>query len=368
MADIILKDVCKRFRTLTAVNNLNLEIRDKEFLVLLGPSGCGKTTTLRMISGLELPSEGQILLDGEDVTMKRASQRDIAFMFQLFALYPHLTVYQNIAFPLKTQGEKKAFIEKEVKRISNLLQIEQILKRKPKQLAGGDMQRVALARCLIRKPKALLLDEPIGTLDAKFREEMRTELKKLHVDSGSTSVYVTHDQIEAMSMGDRIAVMDKAVLQQVGEPFEVYSNPINLFVARFIGSPGMNFLDMQVILEGGVISLIFEGDRTAMSIPEFLQDKVKSHHEEDRKLILGIRPEDVTLESPGTENTIGGKVYVLENMGNHKIVDVELAGGTTIRVRVVPKVKISIGDNVAVSFNMEMVRLFDAENGNSIMY
>lgn len=368
MADIILKNVYKRFKDFTAVSDLNLEIRDKEFLVLLGPSGCGKTTTLRMISGLELPSEGQIILDGEDVTMNRASQRDIAFMFQLFALYPHLTAYQNIAFPLKTQGEDKVFIDTEVKRIAKLLQIESILKKKPKQLAGGDMQRVALGRCLIRKPKALLLDEPIGTLDAKFREEMWTELKKLHVDSGSTSVYVTHDQMEAMSMGDRIAVMDKAVLQQVGEPFEVYSNPKNLFVAKFIGSPGMNFLEMKAIPEGGSISLKFAGDGTVIEIPDYLQEKVKSHHEEGKELILGIRPEDLSLASPGTKNTIGGKVYVIENMGNHKIVDVELAGNSTIRVRVAPKMKADIGDNVAISFNMEMVRLFDAGSGDSIMY
>jgi len=370
VAEIILKDIYKRFNKFTAVNNLNLEIRDKEFLVLLGPSGCGKTTTLRMISGLELPSEGQILLDGEDVTMKRASQRDIAFMFQLFALYPHLTAYQNIAFPLKAQGEGKAVIEKEVKRISSLLQIGHILKRKPKQLAGGDIQRVALARCLIRKPKALLLDEPIGTLDAKFREEMRTELKKLHVDSNSTSVYVTHDQMEAMSMGDRIAVMDNAVLQQVGEPFDVYSNPVNLFVAKFIGSPGMNFLNMQAFSEKGIVSLKYQDDGTviSISISDHLQKNVKSHHEEGRKLIFGIRPEDVILESSGTENTIKGKVYVIENMGNHRIVDVQLTGETMIRVRVAPKVKIKIDDNIAVSFNMEMIRLFDAENGNSIMY
>jgi multiple sugar transport system ATP-binding protein len=368
VADIVLKNVYKRFRTLTAVKDLNLEIRDKEFLVLLGPSGCGKTTTLRMISGLELPSEGEIFLDGEDVTMKRASQRDIAFMFQLFALYPHLSAYQNIAFPLKTQGEEKSFINSEVKRIAKLLQIEHILKRKPKQLAGGDMQRVALGRCLIRQPKALLLDEPIGTLDAKFREEMRTELKKLHVDSQSTSVYVTHDQMEAMSMGDRIAVMDKAVLQQVGEPFEVYSNPRNLFVAQFIGSPGMNFLDMKALPSGGAIELEYEGDGSRIRISKALQEKVRSHHEEGRELVLGIRPEDVALGSPNTKNGISGQVYVLENMGNHKIVDVKLGGDLTIRVRVAPKVKTNIGDNVVVTFDMEMVRLFDAESGDSIMY
>ncbi len=289
-------------------------------------------------------------------------------MFQLFALYPHLSAYQNIAFPLKAQGEKKLFIDKEVKRISGLLHIEHILKRKPKQLAGGDIQRVALARCLIRKPKALLLDEPIGTLDAKFREEMRTELKKLHVDSNSTSVYVTHDQMEAMSMGDRIAVMDNAVLQQVGEPFDVYSNPVNLFVARFIGSPGMNFLEMQAFSEAGNISLKYKGNGTAISIPDYLQDKVKSHQEEGRELILGIRPEDVTIDSPGSASTINGTIYVIENMGNHRIVDIKLAGGTVLRARVAPKENIKIDDNVAVSFNMEMVRLFDAENGNSIMY
>ncbi len=368
MADIKLKDIYKRFNDFTAVSNLNLEIRDKEFLVLLGPSGCGKTTTLRMISGLELPSEGQIILDGEDVTKKRASQRDIAFMFQLFALYPHLTAYQNIAFPLKTQGENKSFIDEEVKRIANLLQIEHVLKRKPKQLSGGDMQRVALGRCLIRKPKALLLDEPIGTLDAKFREEMWSELKKLHVDSGSTSVYVTHDQMEAMSMGDRIAVMDKAVLQQVGEPFEVYSNPRNLFVAKFIGSPGMNFLDMQVVSDGGSISLNFTGDGTRIFISESLQDGIKRRYKEGRKLVLGIRPEDLTLEPSDAVNSFHGRIYVVENMGNHKIVDIELAGGTTLRVRVPPKVKTEIGDNVAITFNMEMVRLFDSEDGESIVY
>ena len=364
MAEIVLKDIEKRFNNLTAVNNLNLEIKDKEFLVLLGPSGCGKTTTLRMISGLELPSEGQILLDGEDVTMKRASQRDIAFMFQLFALYPHLSVYRNIAFPLKTQGEEKGFIETEVRRIARLLKIEHILERRPKQLSGGDMQRVALGRCLIRRPKALLLDEPIGTLDAKFREEMRTELKKLHVDSGSTSVYVTHDQMEAMAMGDRIAVMDRAVLQQVGEPFEVYSNPKNLFVAKFIGSPGMNFLDVKAARRNGAITLEYRGDGTIIDIPNYLQNQVS---EQVHELILGIRPEDLTLETPGTANTIPGRIYVIENMGKHKIIDVELAGATTLRVRSSPKAAAGVGENVSISLRMEMVRLFDAESGDSVM-
>jgi len=245
MAEIVLKDIVKRFGDLVAVNNLSLNIKEKEFLVLLGPSGCGKTTTLRCISGLETPDEGKILIDGEDVTIRRASRRDIAFVFQLYALYPQLTAYGNIAFPLLTQRTDKKKIKEEVNKVAEILKIKHILNKKPKELSGGDMQKVALGRAIVRRPKAFLLDEPIGTLDAKFREEMRTELKKLHVDIGATTVYVTHDQVEAMSMGDSIAIMNLGVLQQVGTPYEIYTNPKNLFVANFIGSPGMNFINCK---------------------------------------------------------------------------------------------------------------------------
>ena len=368
MAEIILKNIFKKFGDLTAVKDLNLHIREKEFLVLLGPSGCGKTTTLRMISGLELPSSGQILLDGEDVTRLRASKRDIAFMFQLFALYPHMSAYQNIAFPLKTQRVDKVTIDKEVKKIAKLLHIEHILKKRPKQLSGGDLQRVALGRGLIRQPKALLLDEPIGTLDSKFREEMRTELKKLHVDSGSTTVYVTHDQVEAMAMGDRIAVMNQSILQQIDEPHEVYTNPKNLFVARFIGSPGMNFLNMQVVSDEKGLQLSYEGDGTKIKLTDLLKEKVMSHHEEGKKMVMGIRPEDLSIVAPDTKNCLHGSIYVIENIGKHKIIDVQLAGDIITRVRVTPKEKFSIGENVAVSFDFEMIRLFDRESSNSIMY
>ncbi len=367
MADIVLKNIYKRFDDFTAVKDLNLEIRDKEFLVLLGPSGCGKTTTLRMISGLELPSEGKILLDNEDVTFKRASRRDIAFVFQLFALYPHLTVYNNIAFPLKTQGVEKSKIDQEVKKIAKLLQIDHILNKKPKQLAGGDLQRVALGRGLVRKPKAMLLDEPIGTLDAKFREEMRTELKGLHIDSGSTTVYVTHDQVEAMDMGDRIAVMNHSVLQQVGEPHEVYSNPKNLFVAKFIGSPGMNFLETEAENSGGKLSLKYKGDGTKIELPDFLADKL-NNHKELTGVTWGIRPEDVSIVSEGTANSVRGNVFIVENMGNHKIIDVKLQDGTMVRVRELPKTELNIGDNVSITFDMKMVRLFNTESGDSIMF
>lgn len=367
MADIVLKNIYKRFGDFTAVKNLDLEIRDKEFLVLLGPSGCGKTTTLRMISGLELPSEGQILLDNEDVTQRRASQRDIAFVFQLFALYPHLSVYNNIAFPLKTQGVAKAQIESEVQKIAKLLHIDHILKKKPKQLAGGDLQRVALGRGLIRKPKAMLLDEPIGTLDSKFREEMRTELKGLHVDSGSTTVYVTHDQVEAMDMGDRIAVMNHSILQQIGTPYEVYSNPINLFVAQFIGSPGMNFLKMEPVNSDGKAGLKYTGDGTEIVLPDFLSDKVNKN-KNLKGITWGVRPEDVSIVSDTEKNSLKGSVFVVENMGNHKIIDVRLKDETLIRVRTLPKSMLVIGDNVSLGFDMKMVRLFDTESGESIMY
>lgn len=367
MAEIVLKNVYKQFGDFTAVKDLNLEIRNKEFLVLLGPSGCGKTTTLRMISGLELPTSGSIFLDNVDVTQLRASMRDIAFVFQLFALYPHLSVYHNIAFPLKTQSEEKQVIKSEVHRIAKLLQIEHILKKKPKQLAGGDLQRVALGRGLIRKPKAMLLDEPIGTLDAKFREEMRTELKGLHIDSGSTTVYVTHDQVEAMDMGDRIAVMNHSVLQQIGEPHEVYSEPKNLFVAKFIGSPGMNFLKMSVSREGGKAILTYTGDGTKIDIPDFL-DKKLDCCKDVPAIIWGVRPEDVFITADKDISVLYGSVFVIENMGNHKIIDIQLKDGTIVRVRDLPKTNYSIGDNVSIAFDMNMVRLFDAESGDSIMY
>ncbi|MBI9107383.1 MAG: ABC transporter ATP-binding protein [Spirochaetales bacterium] len=367
MADIVLKNVYKRFGDFTAVKDLNLNVFDKEFLVLLGPSGCGKTTTLRMISGLELPSEGQIILDNEDVTQKRASRRDIAFVFQLFALYPHLSVYNNISFPLKTQGIDKKQIEVEVQKIAKLLQIDHILKKKPKQLSGGDLQRVALGRGLIRKPKAMLLDEPIGTLDAKFREEMRTELKNLHIDSGSTTVYVTHDQVEAMDMGDRIAVMNHSLLQQIGEPHEVYSNPKNLFVAQFIGSPGMNFLEMESVTSDGKVLLKFTGDGTTIILPDFLEEKI-NNKKELSKITWGVRPEDVEIVPEGTKNSLRGAVFVIENMGNHKIIDIKLKDGTLIRVRELPKSKLRIGDNVSITFDMKMVRLFDTESGDSIVF
>ena len=367
MAEIVLQNIIKRFGELVAVNNLDLVIKDRDFVVLLGPSGCGKTTTLRMISGLELPDEGKILLDGVDVTKKRAADRDIAFVFQLYALYPHMTVYGNMAFPLRTQGVKKAVIDQEVDRAAELLKIKHILNKKPKELAGGDMQRVALGRALVRRPKAFLLDEPIGTLDAKFREEMRTELKKLHVDVGATTVYVTHDQIEAMSMGDKVVVMNNGFLQQVGTPGEIYHNPVNLFVANFIGSPGMNFLDCDAIKdESGKVSLNINEIDKMFEIPQNLQEIIINENLVGSKVVLGARPEDLILEFKDSPNFIKTEIYVIETLGTYNIIDLKV-GSETLRVRTLPSVAPDIGLTCFVGFDMSRISLFDKKTEKSIL-
>ena len=367
MAEIVLQNIVKKFDDLVAVKDLDLTVKNKEFLVLLGPSGCGKTTTLRSISGLETPTSGKIFIGGEDVTKKRASQRDIAFVFQLYALYPHLTAYKNIAFPLRSQKFPKVQIEEEVTKVAKLLRIEHILNRKPKQLSGGDMQRVALGRALVRKPKVFLLDEPIGTLDAAFREEMRTELKKLHVDVGATTVYVTHDQMEAMSMGDRIAVMNLGVLQQIGEPHEVYSNPANLFVAKFIGSPGMNFLEcIPKETSDGEITLDISSGAHVMKIPEKLQSIIKITNSIGKELILGVRPEDVLLKFEDEDNLLPAKVYMTEKMGSYNIVDAHY-GEEIVRIRTLPSVATEIEKTIYIGFDMDRIRLFDKETEQSIM-
>ncbi len=367
MAEIVLKDIVKRFGDLVAVNNLSLNIKDKEFLVLLGPSGCGKTTTLRCISGLETPDEGKILIDGEDVTIRRASRRDIAFVFQLYALYPQLTAYGNIAFPLLTQRTDKKKTKEEVNKVAEILKIKHILNKKPKELSGGDMQRVALGRAIVRRPKAFLLDEPIGTLDAKFREEMRTELKKLHVDIGATTVYVTHDQVEAMSMGDSIAIMNLGVLQQVGTPYEIYTNPKNLFVANFIGSPGMNFINCKPERDSSdrLVLRLLSID-THIQISDRIQKIILDKKEEEKELALGVRPEDMLLSMKKEENYIETKVFIVERTGSYNIVNIKL-GSDIVRVRMLPTVALKVGETVYIGIDMKRISIFNKKDGNSVM-
>src|SRR4051812_2697440 len=256
MAHVELRSITKRYDHLTAVNNLSLEVKDREFVVFLGPSGCGKTTTLRSVAGLEHPEEGDILIDGRRVNHLSPADRDIAMVFQFYALYPHMSVYDNMAFPLRAVKMAKSELDQRVRDVAKVLHVEHLLQRRPGNLSGGEMQRVAIGRAMVRRPKVFLMDEPLTNLDAKLRSEMRAELKRLQNDIGATTVYVTHDQLEAMSMGDRIAVMSQGLLQQMGTPGDVYDHPKNLFVAGFIGSPAMNFLPCRMV-----------GDRVAL---EFL--------------------------------------------------------------------------------------------------
>src|SRR5271170_3484570 len=266
MAEIRVERLHKAFQGFVAVQNSSFVIEDRSFFVMLGPSGCGKTTTLRMIAGLELPTEGKILLDGEDVTLRRAAERDIAFVFQLFALYPHMNVAQNIGFPLRCEGVARDEIRKQVRETARLLRIEHLLTRKVSKLAGGDRQRVALGRAIVRRPKAFLMDEPLGALDAEFRHLMCGELRDLHDRIGATTIYVTHDQVEAMSMADRIAVMNGGRIEQIGSPQEIYDRPASMFVADFIGSPPMNFLNFEGGLRPGDQAISFHDTR--IDVPE----------------------------------------------------------------------------------------------------
>ena len=352
MADIVLRDIEKYFGNSYIIRKLNLSIKDREFVVLLGPSGCGKTTTLRAIAGLEEIDTGDILIDGKAVQSLHASERDIAFVFQLFALYPHLTAFENIAFPLRATGQAQNVIASEVRRVAKAIGIEHLLELRPSALSGGDMQRIAIGRALVRRPKAMLMDEPIGALDAKLREDMRTELKRLHVENGSTTIYVTHDQIEAMALADRIAIMNDGVLQQVGTPTDVYLNPANLFVAQFIGSPVMNIFDAQ--MDQGKLRL---GD-TSELIPfggHLPTTKAKG-------LKLGIRAESVKLSHEAKTSTIPMTAHLIEPLGSHDIVDLKL-GSNFLRARTPSGFVSGAGAQVHVELDAAQTHFFDSETG-----
>lgn len=351
MATIELRQVEKRFGDLQAVHPMDLTVHDGEFVVLLGPSGCGKTTTLRMIAGLETVTGGTILLNGEDVTWLPANRRDIAFVFQFFALYPHLTAWQNIAFPLQAQGESRATIKARVDEVARLLEIQHILHLRPKALSSGDQQRVALARALVRRPAAFLMDEPLGALDADFRETMRAEIKRLHLAQSATSVYVTHDQIEAMAMGDRIVVMSMGVIQQVGTPAEVYHTPANLFVARFIGSPGMNLLTGRY--EDGTIYL--PGDNRYPVSAE--QRALLAQGLRSDAVILGFRPEAAAVSDDGA---LSGLVYSADMHGSYTMLHLALGGEENIvHVRGLRGMGRSVNARLRFDLNPAAVRFFD---------
>jgi multiple sugar transport system ATP-binding protein len=356
MARIELAGVQKFFGAVQVLKDVNLTIEDGEFVVMLGQSGCGKTTTLRAIAGLETVTSGTISIDGKEVQNLRAADRDIAFVFQSFSLYPHMTVRENIAFPLRAVRMSPSDLDAAVTEVARVLGIERFLNRKPSALSGGDMQRVAIGRALVRRPKALLMDEPIGALDAKLREQMRAEIKRLHIARNSTSVYVTHDQIEAMSLADRIVVMHAGLLQQVGAPEEVYNRPANLFVAQFVGSPVMNVADVAV--EGGAVLSFGQGAGIPV-VPGLL-----AHLPGQRAIRLGIRPEAVLLRHAPEPGFVESLTTNIEPLGSHEIVDVRL-GDTTLRARVEPGF-VGVDQRIWVGLDSERAHFFDGETGMAL--
>ncbi len=351
MATIELKQVEKKFGDLHAVKPMDLTINDGEFVVLLGPSGCGKTTTLRMISGLETVTSGRIFLDGRDVTWLHPSDRDIAFVFQFYALYPHISARDNIAFPLRAQHEPRKEVERRVKEVAALLRIEHLLDQRPGNLSGGDQQRIALARALVRRPAAFLMDEPIGALDAEFRETMRAEIKRLHIDQHATTVYVTHDQIEAMAMGDRIVVMSNAEIQQIGTPAEVYYDPANLFVAQFIGSPGMNLV--RAYYAHGIAQIINTENR--YTVPEDWRRALDETLQGEGEVVLGFRPEAARLSEEGE---LSGEVYATELQGAYAVLHVNVNTFDIVHIRTDRLVDYPIGTVVHFDIDPQMVRFF----------
>jgi multiple sugar transport system ATP-binding protein len=291
MADVSVRKLVKKFGLMEVVHGIDFDVADREFVVLVGPSGCGKSTTLRMIAGLETVSDGEIHINGETVNDVPPRDRDIAMVFQDYALYPHMSVRQNLAFGLKMRNMPRAKIEDAVQRTADILQIRELLDRKPKQLSGGQRQRVAIGRAIAREPALFLFDEPLSNLDAKLRVEMRTQIKRLHIAFNATSIYVTHDQTEAMTLADRIIVLRSGIIEQVGSPNELYSQPANSFVAGFIGSPTMNFVDATLAQEGDTIWVVFDGG-TRLPLPDAIRAQLTSHI--NRKVLFGVRPEHLT--------------------------------------------------------------------------
>ena len=365
MAEIALQDVEKFFGENHVIRKLNLTIAHKEFVVLLGPSGCGKTTTLRAIAGLEDISRGDIRIDGKVVQALPPADRDIAFVFQLFALYPHLTAYDNIAFPLRATRASRSEVDTKVHEVARALQIEHLLGSRPSALSGGDMQRIAIGRALVRRPKAMLMDEPIGALDAKLREDMRTELKRLHIENDSTTVYVTHDQVEAMALADRIAVMNDGVLQQVGTPTDVYAHPANLFVAQFIGSPVMNIFPTRLRSDGDSTALLVGEGEASFSFPADLQRRIAEARPGASELSVGIRPEGVLTAQTAQPGYIPVEAHIIEPLGAYDIVDLKV-GSEMIRARTHSGFVARAGDTIWARLDPAQTHFFDTASGASL--
>jgi len=350
VAEIRIEKLHKAYGEFTAVRDSSFTVRDGEFFVMLGPSGCGKTTTLRLIAGLEFPSSGRIFLGGEDVTAKPGSQRDIAFVFQLFALYPHMNVEKNLSFPLRVQRLPRGVVREKVAQVANLLRITPLLKSPVGALSSGDRQRVALGRALVREAKAFLMDEPLGALDAEFRDLMCGELRQLHERIRATTVYVTHDQVEAMAMADRICIMERGEILQIGSPLEVYARPATRFVAGFVGSPSMNFLPAKGDLPAGADAIEVAAGR--VPIPRLI-DALPG------EALVGVRPEHLSLSDDGD---IRGRIFAVEYMGAKQLLTVDTASGR-LRLKAGNRVKAAVGDQVGLRFDRDSLIVFDAGSG-----
>ena len=347
MAEVRLKNITKRWDDFVAVDNQSLDIRDREFLVLLGPSGCGKTTTMRMIAGLEEPTDGEVWIGDQMVNDDLPKDRDVAMVFQNYGLYPHMSVFDNIAYPLKVRGTPKAEIGARVKRAAEQVELTEFLDRKPRALSGGQRQRVALARAIVRTPKVFLMDEPLSNLDAKLRVSMRAELKHLSRELKITTIYVTHDQIEAMSLADRVAVMRDGVIQQLGTPDDIYNDPANMFVAGFIGSPAMN------LIEGSIRNGQF---LAADSTPLVAVDS-----RERDNVVLGIRADDIEIADPG-KGDLDVEIYSFENMGENTLLTAQL-GQQRVIARGERHLRKEQGEVISMRVKAEHIYLFDNETG-----
>jgi len=351
MSQVELKNAVKIYDKKKIIDNVNLKVNDKEFLVLVGSSGCGKSTLLRMIAGLEDITQGEIFIDGKCVNNVHPKERDIAFVFQNYALYPHMSVYENMAFPLKMRKMSKKDIDVKVKEAAEILDLTELLQRKPKQLSGGQRQRVALGRAIVRNPKVFLMDEPLSNLDAKLRVQMRAEIKKLHQKLQTTFIYVTHDQTEALTMGDRIAVIDKGIIQQIGAPVEVYNNPVNKFVGGFLGSPSMNFIDSEIV-----------NDKITVNGSEIqLNEEQKLKLQGLNKVTLGVRPESFNNADSNFEFT--AKIDISEMLGSEQIAYFK-ANGSSCSASLPASIKLE--SEHVFKFNTNNILFFNSETGERI--
>lgn len=367
MAGVKFSHVFKRFANNTVVNDLDIDVADKEFLVFVGPSGCGKSTSLRMLAGLEEISEGEILIGDRVVNNVAPKDRDVAMVFQSYALYPHMTVYDNMAFGLRLRKTPKQIIDERVREAAKQLGIDHLLDRRPRQLSGGQRQRVAVGRAIVREPAVFLMDEPLSNLDAKLRVEARSFISKLHQRLETTFIYVTHDQVEAMTMGTRICVLNAGQLQQIDTPFNLYHNPRNLFVAGFMGSPSMNFFDATLKQENG--GMLVDTSIFQVHVPSTKAAPFKASL--GKRIIFGIRPEDIhdiEFAPPGiTTGQVEANVDVVEQMGNEMIVYLE-DGGKSFLARTDPRTKARVGGRMSVVLNLDNMHLFDADNQLSLSY